>query len=113
MCIQTLGTIYQSNVDIKILVLNNGFLGMVRQWQELFFDKRYASTEMINPDFQTISKGYFIPSEKVEERHELNQALEKMLNHKGSYLLEVKVGKENNVFPMVPAGASVSDIRLG
>ena len=113
MCIQELGTIYQSNVDIKILVLNNGFLGMVRQWQELFFDKRYASTEMINPDFQTISKGYFIPSEKVEERHELNQALEKMLNHKGSYLLEVKVGKENNVFPMVPAGASVSDIRLG
>jgi acetolactate synthase-1/2/3 large subunit len=112
MTIQELGTIFQSNVDIKILILNNEFLGMVRQWQELFFDKRYASTEMINPDFQTISKGYHIPSEKVSERAQLEEAIEKMLMHKGSYMLEVLVGKENNVFPMVPAGASVSEVRL-
>jgi len=85
---------------------------MVRQWQQLFFDKRYSSTEMVNPDFQTIAKGYHIEANKVEKREDLANAVELFLNHKGSYLLEVMVGKENNVFPMVESGASVSEIRL-
>jgi acetolactate synthase-1/2/3 large subunit len=85
---------------------------MVRQWQELFFDKRYASTTMINPDFQTIVKGYGITTKKVEKREDLASAVAEMLAHQGAYFLEVKVGKENNVFPMVPTGASVSEIRL-
>ncbi len=112
MTIQELGTIFQTKVNIKILVLNNEFLGMVRQWQELFFDKRYSSTEMINPDFQTIAKGFGIESKKITLREDLPNALKEMIEHEGSYLLEVMVGKENNVFPMVPTGASVSDIRL-
>ena len=112
MTIQELGTIFQSNISIKILLLNNEFLGMVRQWQELFFNKRYSFTEMTNPDFQTISKGYHIESEKIEDRKELTNAIDRMLSHKGSYLLEVKVKKEDNVFPMVPSGATVSEIRL-
>jgi acetolactate synthase-1/2/3 large subunit len=85
---------------------------MVRQWQELFFDSRYASTELINPDFQMISKGYHIEAEKVSEREDLNAAIQRMVNHDGAFLLEVVVEKEGNVFPMVPSGASVSDIRL-
>ena len=105
MTIQELGTIFQTKIDIKILILNNQFLGMVRQWQDLFFDKRYSSTEMVNPDFQTIAKGYGIASNKVDARANLKDALNTMLNHKGSYLLEVMVGKENNVFPMVETGA--------
>jgi len=112
MTIQELGTIFQTKIDVKILILNNEFLGMVRQWQELFFDKRYASTEMVNPDFQTIAKGYAIKSNKVTEREKLSAAINEFVNHKGSYLLEVLVGKENNVFPMIPTGASVSEIRL-
>ena len=112
MTIQELGTIFQSEIDIKIIVLNNHFLGMVRQWQELFFDKRYASTELINPDFQLISQGYGIPSVKVEDRGNLEDALSKMLAHQGSMLLEVAVEREENVFPMVSTGASISDIRL-
>jgi acetolactate synthase-1/2/3 large subunit len=85
---------------------------MVRQWQDLFFDKRYSSTEMVNPDFQTIARGYGIESNKVTERDDLKAAVHEFVNHKGSYLLEVLVGKENNVFPMMPTGASVSEIRL-
>ena len=85
---------------------------MVRQWQQLFFDKRYASTEMINPDFVTISKGYNIEEERVNERENLNNAVEKMILSKKPYFLEVCVEKEDNVFPMIPSGASVSDIRL-
>jgi len=112
MTIQELGTIFQSKIDVKILVLNNEFLGMVRQWQELFFDRRYAFTEMINPDFQTIVKGYHIPAEKVTKREELEGAVERFISSEGSYFLEVMVGKENNVFPMVPTGAAVSEIRL-
>jgi len=112
MTIQELGTIFQSKTPVKIVVLNNEFLGMVRQWQELFFDKRYASTTMINPDFQTIVKGYGIETEKVTERKDLDAAVAEMLQHEGAYFLEVKVGKENNVFPMIPTGASVSEIRL-
>ena len=112
MTIQELGTIFQSEAAVKIVILNNNFLGMVRQWQQLFFDKRYASTEMINPDFVAIAKGYFIEAKKVEKREELNDEIKKMIEHKGPYLLEVIIEKEDNVFPMIPSGSSVSDVRL-
>ena len=112
MTIQELGTIFQTKIDVKILILNNQFLGMVRQWQDLFFDKRYSSTEMVNPDFQMIATGYGLAVNKVSERNKLEEAVKEMLAHDGSYLLEVMVGKENNVFPMIETGASVSDIRL-
>ena len=112
MTIQELGTIFQFKTAVKIVVLNNEFLGMVRQWQELFFEKRYAATTMVNPDFQTIVKGYGIKTQKVEKRENLEDAVKEMLAHEGSYFLEVMVGKENNVFPMIATGASVSEIRL-
>jgi acetolactate synthase-1/2/3 large subunit len=112
MTIQELGTILQTKINLKVVVLNNNFLGMVRQWQELFFDKRYASTYMDNPDFVTIARGYGMKSTKLESRENLSQAIQEMLDHHGAYFLEVKVGKEDNVFPMVPTGASVEDIRL-
>ncbi len=112
MTIQELGTIFQSKMPVKIVLLNNSFLGMVRQWQELFFDRRYASTELINPDFQGICKGYHMPSELVDSRDKLDAAVKNLVEHEGPYLIEAIVEKEGNVFPMVPAGASVSDIRL-
>ena len=112
MTIQELGTIFQSKVPVKIVVLNNEFLGMVRQWQQLFFDKRYASTEMTNPDFVTIAKGYHINAARVTKREALPDAVAKMMTSKDAYFLEVCVEKENNVFPMVPSGVSVSEIRL-
>lgn len=112
MTIQELGTIFQTQIEIKVVILNNQFLGMVRQWQELFFDKRYSATEMVNPDFQTIAKGYGLAANKIEKRSDLEAALKEMLTHEGPYLLEVMVEKENNVFPMIETGASVSDIRL-
>ncbi|SDS18965.1 biosynthetic-type acetolactate synthase large subunit [Winogradskyella sediminis] len=112
MTIQELGTIFQQKVPVKIVVLNNEFLGMVRQWQQLFFDKRYASTEMTNPDFIAIAKGYSIEAKKVTERKDLKTAIKDMIDCEGPYFLEVRVEKEDNVFPMIPTGASVSDIRL-
>ncbi len=112
MTIQELGTIFQTKVPVKIVVLNNDFLGMVRQWQQLFFDKRYASTEMVNPDFVTIAKGYHIEAKRVTKREDLQGAIKEMIASKDPYFLEVCVEKENNVFPMIPTGASVSDIRL-
>ncbi len=112
MTIQELGTIWQNKAPIKIVLLNNNFLGMVRQWQQLFFNKRYSSTELTNPDFIAIAKGFGIDGKKVSERKDLDGTIEEMLNHEGPFLLEVSVEKEDNVFPMVPAGASVSDIRL-
>ena len=112
MNIQELGTIFQSKVPVKIVVLNNEFLGMVRQWQELFFDYRYASTVMVNPNFCAIAEGYYIKAKKVTKREELDAAVAEMMASKESYFLEVMVEKENNVFPMIPTGASVSDIRL-
>lgn len=112
MTIQELGTILQNKTSVKMVVLNNEFLGMVRQWQELFFDKRYASTEMVNPDFQKIVEGYGIKTKKVTQRESLQDSIKEMLAHEGSYFLEVMVGKENNVFPMIPTGSAVSDIRL-
>ncbi|MFP2994956.1 biosynthetic-type acetolactate synthase large subunit [Spongiivirga sp. MCCC 1A20706] len=112
MTIQELGTIFQTKVPVKIVVLNNDFLGMVRQWQQLFFDKRYASTELINPDFVKIAEGYFIKAKRVEKREHLEAAVKEMIQSKEAYFLEVCVEKEDNVFPMIPSGASVSDIRL-
>lgn len=112
MTIQELGTIFQNKTAVKIVVLNNDYLGMVRQWQQLFFDKRYASTEMTNPDFVTIAKGYHIEANRVSKREDLDSALKTMLDSDEPYFLEVCVEKEANVFPMIPTGASVSDIRL-
>ncbi len=112
MTIQELGTIFQTQAAVKIVVLNNEFLGMVRQWQQLFFDKRYASTEMVNPDFITIAKGYYLDAKKVDKRDDLDAAVAEMIASDKPYFLEVRVEKEDNVFPMIPTGASVSDIRL-
>lgn len=112
MTIQELGTIMQTGVDVKIMILNNEFLGMVRQWQQLFNDKRYSFVDIASPDFVMVAKGYGIEGQKVSGREDLRPALETMLKSKGSYLLEVMVGKENNVFPMVPQGCSVSEVRL-
>ncbi len=112
MTIQELGVIFQAEVPVKIVVLNNEFLGMVRQWQQLFFDKRYASTTMKNPNFCKIADAYEIDNQKVSAREELGPAVKKMIASKDSFFLEVIVEKEDNVFPMIPTGASVSDIRL-
>ncbi|MBN09870.1 MAG: acetolactate synthase, large subunit, biosynthetic type [Flavobacteriaceae bacterium] len=112
MTIQELGTIFQTKVAVKIVVLNNDFLGMVRQWQQMFFEKRYASTEMVNPDFVKIANGYNIKADRVTKRSELKKAVKNMVKSKEPYFLEICVEKEDNVFPMIPSGASVSDIRL-
>ncbi|MCH2449674.1 MAG: biosynthetic-type acetolactate synthase large subunit [Gracilimonas sp.] len=112
MTMQELATIYQTKVKVKVLLLNNEFLGMVRQWQQLFFEKRYSSTELINPDFQLLAKGFYIPTKKVTERENLEKAIAEFINYDGAYFLEVMVGKENNVFPMVPSGSGVAEIRL-
>ncbi|MFZ6001874.1 MAG: biosynthetic-type acetolactate synthase large subunit [Bacteroidota bacterium] len=113
MTIQELGTIMEYGIPVKVLILNNNFLGMVRQWQQLFHGKRYSFTEMANPDFVKIAEAYRIPANKVTERENLKAALEQMINAPTSYFLEVVVGKEDNVFPMVPAGAGVAEVLLG
>jgi len=112
MTIQELGTIMQCEVDVKILILNNEFLGMVRQWQQLFNDKRYSFVDIASPDYVMVAKAYKIEGQRISQREEIKDALSAMLNHEGAYLLEVMVGKENNVFPMVPQGCSVAEIRL-
>lgn len=112
MNIQELGTIMQYHPEVKILILNNCYLGMVRQWQELFHQERYSSVDIQSPDFVQVAKGYNIPGNRVSEREELKWALREMLDHKGSFLLEVMTGKEHNVFPMIPQGKSVSEIVL-
>jgi acetolactate synthase-1/2/3 large subunit len=112
MTLQELGTIMQTGVAVKILILNNQFLGMVRQWQDLFMDKRYSFVDIASPDYVLLAKSYGIEGAKVTARAQLAQAVTTMLTTEGSYLLEVMVGKENNVFPMVPQGCSVSEIRL-
>jgi acetolactate synthase-1/2/3 large subunit len=112
MTVQELGTIMQYRIPVKIMVLNNSFLGMVRQWQQLFHEKRYSCTEMVNPDFVKIAEAYSIPARRVEKREELQDAIKEMLAAKTSYFLEAVVGKEDNVFPMVPAGGCVSDCML-
>ncbi|WP_445714017.1 biosynthetic-type acetolactate synthase large subunit [Flavobacterium sp.] len=112
MNIQELGTIMQFKPNVKILILNNSFLGMVRQWQELFHEKRYSFTDIQSPDFVQVAKGYGIKGNKVVVREELKSTLEEMLHHPESYLLEVVVRMEDNVFPMVPQGKGVSEIVL-
>ncbi|MBY0066570.1 biosynthetic-type acetolactate synthase large subunit [Empedobacter falsenii] len=112
MTLQEMGTIMQFGAKVKMLILNNSFLGMVRQWQELFNDKRYSFVDITSPDFVALAKAYQIEGQKIEARNDLKNALKEMLEHDGSYLLEVVVGKENNVFPMVEQGTSVSEIRL-
>lgn len=112
MTLQELGTIMQNNIGVKIIILNNEFLGMVRQWQQLFFEKRYSFTEIQSPDFVALANSYGIKGQKVSQKTDLKSALEELLNSDSAYLLEVKVAKEDNVFPMVPTGASVSEVRL-
>ena len=113
MTIQELGTIMQSDIDVKIILLNNFFLGMVRQWQELFFQERYSETVMKNPDFVKLANAYDIPSQSVEKREDLDNAIQEMLNTKGAFLLEVKVEQKGMVYPMIPAGTCVTNIILG
>ncbi|MFD0795019.1 biosynthetic-type acetolactate synthase large subunit [Mucilaginibacter litoreus] len=112
MTLQELGTVMQSGINIKIVILNNRFLGMVRQWQELFNQRRYSFVDIQSPDFVTVAKGYGIAGKSISDRADLESALKEMLAHEGSFLLEVMVTKENNVFPMVPQGCSVAEIRL-
>lgn len=112
MTIQELGTILQYKIPVKLIILNNSFLGMVRQWQDMFFSKRYASTALVNPDFVTIALGYGIPAKSVSDRKNLNDSLSEMLNTEGPYLLEINIDKEANVLPMVEPGASVSEVTL-
>jgi acetolactate synthase-1/2/3 large subunit len=112
MTLQELGTIMQTEAEVKILILNNQFLGMVRQWQQLFHDKRYSFVDITSPDYVQLARAYAISGASVSNRSELHEAINTMINHKGAYLLEVMVGKEINVFPMVPQGCSVSEIRL-
>jgi len=112
MTLQELATIWQNKLPVKIVIFNNNFLGMVRQWQQLFFDRRYSSVDLMNPDFVAISKGFGIDAEKVEHREGMDEALDRMLNSEDSYLLEIMVEKEENVFPMVPSGSSCAEIRL-
>jgi acetolactate synthase-1/2/3 large subunit len=112
MTIQELGTIAQNKLPVKIIILNNNFLGMVRQWQQMFFDGRYSFTELHNPNFIMIGKGFGIEGHTVSERENLEESIQRMIDHDGPYLLEVTIEKEDNVFPMVPTGASVSDIIL-
>ena len=112
MTIQELGTIMQFKPAVKILILNNRFLGMVRQWQQFFHEKRYSFVDITSPDFVQVAKGYSIPGQSVYKREDLKGALKAMIDHDGAYLLEVMVGKENNVFPMVPQGRGVAEVVL-
>lgn len=112
MTMQELGTIAQEKLPVKVVILNNNFLGMVRQWQQLFFEKRYSFTELVNPDFIHLSGAFGIPAKKVVKGDNIEAAIDEMLATDGPYLLEVVVEKEDNVFPMVPTGASVSDVLL-
>ncbi len=112
MTIQELGTVLEWKVGVKIVLLNNSFLGMVRQWQQLFFERRYSSTPMTNPDFQKIADAYEIPHRRVERREDLAAAIDEMLATPGAYFLEVKVDEEDCVFPMIPGGAALSDIMF-
>ncbi len=112
MTLQELGTLMQYRIPVKILILNNGFLGMVRQWQEMFFNRRYASTEMVNPDFVAIAGAYGIAAQRVSRREELRDAVKKMLEAEGPYILETAISREANILPMVEPGASVSEVTL-
>lgn len=110
MTVQELGTVMQSGISVKIVVLDNGYLGMVRQWQQLFFESRYSFTTLADPDFTLLASAYGIASRRVCERDDLEEAVKAMLAHDGPYLLDVAVEREGNVFPMVPAGKSISSL---
>ncbi len=112
MTLQELGTILQYKVPVKIIILNNSFLGMVRQWQYMFFKSRYAATELVNPDFVAIAAGYKIQGKRITEREDLTGSVSEMMACDGPYLLEIAIEKESNVYPMIEPGASVSDIKL-
>jgi acetolactate synthase-1/2/3 large subunit len=112
MNVQELGTIMQTGCAVKIVILNNSFLGMVRQWQQLFFERRYSQTDMANPDFLMLAAAYGIPGLRVDTREALPGAVDAMLAYPGPFLLDARVEREENVFPMVPSGASISDIKL-
>lgn len=112
MNLQELATLRQTHAAVKIVILNNNYLGMVRQWQQLFFDRRYSFTEMQNPDFVKLGDAFGIPSRRVTVRDDVDEAIRGMLDEEGPFLLEVMVEKEDNVFPMIPSGAAVSEIRL-
>jgi acetolactate synthase-1/2/3 large subunit len=112
MTIQELGTILHHKIPVKIILLNNTFLGMVRQWQDMFFNKRYASTELVNPDFIKIAEGYNIPAKRVIKREDLQNSLNELLSAEGPYILEIEIEKEGNVLPMIEPGASVSEMTL-
>ena len=112
MTLQELGTIMQNNIGVKIIILNNEYLGMVRQWQQMFFEKRYSFTNIQSPDFVALAASYNIKGVKVEKQENLSNDLDQLLITENAFLLEVKVAKEDNVFPMVPTGASVAEIRL-
>lgn len=112
MNMQELGTIMHNNIGVKMVIMNNSWLGMVRQWQELFYDRRYSFTYLENPDFQKIAQAYDIPSSKVASMEELDAAIEKMLHTEGAFLLEACVTSEENVFPMIPAGATIDQIFM-
>ncbi len=112
MNIQELATLAQDNIPVKVIILNNNYLGMVRQWQQMFFSKRYSFVDLKNPDFVAVSKGFYIDAERVTERTDLDKAMDRLLASKGPRVLEVLVSKEENIFPMVPTGASVEEIRL-
>lgn len=113
MTIQEFGTIMEHDIDVKIIILNNEFLGMVRQWQELFFDERYSETHMKNPDFIKIADAYGIKGKRVEQREDLDTAIKEMIAHNGSFVLEVIVETQGMVYPMIPTGGAVTDILLG
>jgi len=112
MTLQEMGCLYQNNTAVKVIILNNNFLGMVRQWQQLFFERRYSFTELVNPNFVMISQGFGVPARRIEKREDLDGALKEMFETPGPYLLDIVVEKEANIFPMVPSGASISDILL-
>ena len=112
MTIEELGTIMQYGIDVKIIILNNNFLGMVKQWQDLFFDHRYSETPMLNPDFTGVAAAYGIAGERVATREELDPAIRRMLDHHGAYLLDVQIDPDCMVFPMTPAGSCVTHIML-
>jgi acetolactate synthase-1/2/3 large subunit len=112
MTIQELGTIAQSKIPVKAIILNNSYLGMVRQWQQLFFDTRYSFVNMTNPDFIMVAKGFGVDGHKVTHYDELSEGLDKLLKSEEAYVLEVVVEKEGNIFPMIPAGCSIDSIRL-
>ncbi len=113
MTLQELGTITQEGAAVKIAILNNGFLGMVRQWQELFYHRRYVGTQLSGPDFVQIAKAYGIPGERVTDRPQVRPAIERAMAHPGPYLIDFVVEPEENVYPMVPPGASLSEFIEG